>query len=134
MLWSPGLASGSYCVLTAALASPTVFGPCVARTKTRVLPGSKGITAPFPRMKIEKNTVWFWATITVDEAPGDAGLMHWPWLLVWQMNRSAAKLRGDWQTGVGVGVKVTVPAAPIFIAAVTMSPVPVVPGMFAIPS
>src|SRR5262245_46366858 len=36
--------------------------------------------------------------------------------------------------GASVALKTTVPDAPIFIAAVTISPVPVAPGIFAMPS
>src|SRR6266540_785199 len=50
------------------------------------------------------------------------------------MNRLAARVRGGRPAGVGLGAQVTVPPAPISTAAVAISPVPLTPGMLAMPS
>lgn len=125
-------------VHAATLASPTGVVPCVQTRNIRLVAGAKVIGWPRPVAKIEKKTVAPLATVTVELAPGVGGLKHPPGgvacALVWQIARVAASVLAGWPAGVGVAVQVTVPAAPILIAAVAITPVPVVPGMWTMPS
>src|SRR5262249_46209509 len=71
---------------------------------------------------------------TVAAAPGVGGLMQVPDAFVWQMVRVRGRLRGDAPNGVVVGMKVTVPGAPMLMAGTAMTPVPLVPVITGLPS
>lgn len=118
----------------AALASPTGLPFSVATMKTLAFAGSYGIGMPSPAAKIEKKTMAFGAAVRVADGPGEGGLMHTPELFVWQIDSASGRFLGGAPKGVSVGVKVTVPDAPRFSAAVTIRPVPVVPLIAILPS
>lgn len=73
-------------------------------------------------------------TFNVDDAPGVPGLTHWPWALVWQMESWTGIERCNWPNGDVLGAQVRVPGAPMLIEDMTITPVPLTPGMSATPS
>src|SRR5437870_1246388 len=101
--------------------------------KTRFIPGMNGNSVPWLFAKIEKKTVCPFETNTVVDGPGVT--RHAPDAFVWQMVRDSSSLRGYCPGGVSLGVKVTVPGAPILIAAAAKNPVPPsFPGIVMMPS